>query len=154
MFASMAGIKLTHIPYKGISLAVTALASGEVEIVIASAAALMPQMKSGRVRLLAVTSSESSPLFPDLQPVSKLGVPGYSYELWWGLFAPAGIPADRAAAINAAVNKILASPDMQKFLDLEGARPWPRQPAQLANLLPDELERYRKAAKEADIPMQ
>lgn len=154
LFASAAGIKLTHIPYKGISLAVTALASGEVEIVIASAAALMPQMKSGRVRLLAVTSSESSPLFPDLQPVSKLGVPGYSYELWWGLFAPAGIPADRAAAINAAVNKILASPDMQKFLDLEGARPWPRQPAQLANLLPDELERYRKAAKEADIPMQ
>jgi len=154
LFGSAAGVKLTHVPYKGIAPAVTALASGEVEIVIASQAALLPQMKAGRVRILAVTSSERSPLFPDLPTVAQSGVPTYSYELWWGIFAPAGVPAERIAYINAAVNKILAGADMKKFLDGEGAEPWPLAPAQLADLLPKEIARYRKAAQEAGIPLQ
>lgn len=154
LFGSAAGVKLIHVPYKGIAPAVTALASGEVEIVIASQAALLPQMKSGRVRILAVTSAEPSPLFPDLPAVAQSGVPGYSYELWWGIFAPAGIPADRLSFINAAVNKILTGADMKKFLDNEGAEPWPLTVAQLTGLLPREIDRYRKAAKEAGIPLQ
>ena len=154
LFGSAAGVKLTHVPYKGIAPAVTALASGEVEIVIASQAALLPQIKAGRVRILAVTSSERSPLFPDLPTVAQSGVPTYSYELWWGIFAPAGVPAERIAFINAAVNKILAGADMKKFLDGEGAEPWPLAPAQLADLLPKEIARYRKAAQEAGIPLQ
>jgi tripartite-type tricarboxylate transporter receptor subunit TctC len=154
LFASAAGVKLTHIPYKGIAPAVTALASGEVEIVIASAAALMPQVKAGRVRAIAVSSLQPSPLLPGLPAIAQSGVPGYSYELWWGIFAPAGIPADRVAFINAAVNKILATADMKKFLDNEGAEPWPLAPAQLVDLLPKEIARYRKAAQEAGIPPQ
>jgi tripartite-type tricarboxylate transporter receptor subunit TctC len=130
-----------------------ALASGEVEMVIASAAAVNPQLKAGRVRVLGVSSPEPSPLLPGLPAIAQT-VPGYSYELWWAIFAPAGLPADRASFINAAVNKILASPDMKKFLDNEGAEPWPRTPAQLADLLPREIERYKKAAKEAGIPPQ
>src|SRR6185503_210717 len=90
LFASAAGVKMTHVPYKGIAPAVTALASGEVEVVISSQAALASQLKAGRVRALAVTSLEPSALFPDLPAAAKAGVPGYSYELWWGLFAPAG----------------------------------------------------------------
>ena len=151
LFGSAAGIKLVHIPYKGIAPAVTALASGEVEIVIASQAALLPQMKSGRVRILAVTSAERSPLFPDFPTVAQSGVPGYSYVLWWGIFAPAGIPADRVSIINAAVNKILAGADMKKFLDNEGAEPWPLSVAQMTDLLPKEIDRYKKAAKVAGI---
>jgi tripartite-type tricarboxylate transporter receptor subunit TctC len=154
LFGSAAGVKLVHIPYKGIAPAVTALASGEVEIVIASQAALLPQIKSGRVRILAVTSAEPSPLFPELPTVAQSGVPGYSYELWWGIFAPAGLPADRLSFINAAINKILAGADMKKFLDNEGAEPWPRTVAQLTDLLPREIERYKKAAQEAGIPPQ
>jgi tripartite-type tricarboxylate transporter receptor subunit TctC len=154
LFGSAAGVKLVHIPYKGIAPAVTALASGEVEIVIASQAALLPQIKSGRVRILAVTSAEPSPLFPELPTVAQSGVPGYSYELWWGIFAPAGMPADRLSFINAAINKILAGADMKKFLDNEGAEPWPRTVAQLTDLLPREIERYKKAAQDAGIPPQ
>jgi tripartite-type tricarboxylate transporter receptor subunit TctC len=154
LFASAAGIKLVHVPYKGISPAVTALASGEVEIVIASAAAVMPQVKAGRIRALAVSSAEPSPLLPGLPAIAQSGVPGYSYELWWGIFAPAGMPADRLNFINAAVNKILASADMKKFLDHEGAEPWPLTPAQLSGLLPREIARYKKAAQEAGIPPQ
>jgi tripartite-type tricarboxylate transporter receptor subunit TctC len=154
LFASAAGVKMTHIPYKGISPAVTALASGEVEMIISSQAALLPAMKSNRVRILGVSSLEKSALFPDLAPIAKSGVPGYTYELWWGVFAPAGMPAERIAFINTAVNKILASPDMKKFLDNEGAEPWSLTPAQLTDLLPKEIARYKKAAQEAGIPPQ
>ena len=154
LFASAAGIKLTHIPYKGISQAMTALASGEVEIVIASAAAVNPQLKAGRVRALGVSSLEPSALMPGLPAIAQSGVPGYSYVLWWGIFAPAGMPADRMSAVNAAVNKALAGPEMKKFLDGESAEAWPSTVAQIADLLPKEIERYRKAAKEAGITAQ
>ena len=154
LFASGAGVKLTHIPYKGISQAMTALASGEVEIVIASAAAVNPQLRAGRVRVLAVTSSEPSALLPGLPSIAQSGVPGYSYELWWGLFAPAGMPAERLNFINAAVNKSLAGPEMKKFLENESAEAWVAGVAQWADLLPREIERYRKAAKEAGITAQ
>jgi tripartite-type tricarboxylate transporter receptor subunit TctC len=154
LFASAAGIKMTHVPYKGISLAVTALASGEIEVVISSQAALSPQLKAGRVRAIAVTSAEPSPLFPDLPAAAKSGVPGYSYELWWGIFAPAGITAERLAFINSAANKVLATPDMQKLIANEGAQPWPLTPQQLDGLLVREIERYKKAAKVAGIEPQ
>jgi tripartite-type tricarboxylate transporter receptor subunit TctC len=154
LFAAAAGVNMTHVPYKGISQAVTALASGEVEVVISSQAALAPQLKAGRVRALAVTSPEPSPLFPDLPAAARAGLPGYSYELWWGLFAPAGIPAERLAFINAASNKVLASAEMKKFIAAEGAEPWPLTPQQLDGLLVREIERYRKAAKVANIPPQ
>ncbi|MEK7875091.1 MAG: tripartite tricarboxylate transporter substrate-binding protein [Pseudomonadota bacterium] len=74
--------------------------------------------------------------------------------MWWGLFAPAGIPDDRLNFINAAVNKILAGAEMKKFLDSESAEPWPQSPAQLVDLLPREIERYRKAANAAGISPQ
>jgi tripartite-type tricarboxylate transporter receptor subunit TctC len=154
LFASAAGVKMTHVPYKGISLAVTALASGEIEIVISSQAALNPQIKAGRVRVLAVTSAEPSPLFPDLPAAAQAGVPGYSYELWWGIFAPAGISAERLAFINTSANKVLATPEMKKLIANEGAQPWPLTPQQLDGLLVREIERYRKAAKIAGIEPQ
>jgi len=154
LFASAAGVKMTHIPYKSIAPAVTAIASGEIEILIASAAALSPQMKAGRLRILGVTSLEPSPLFPDLPAIAKAGAPGYSYELWWGVFAPAGMTADRLAFINAAINKILASSEMRKFLATEGAEPWPLTPRQLDGLLVKEIERYKKAAIVAGIEPQ
>jgi tripartite-type tricarboxylate transporter receptor subunit TctC len=154
LFAAAAGIKMTHIPYKGIAPAVTALAAGEVELVIASAVSMNPQLKANRIRALAVTSAEPSPLLPGLPAIAQSGVPGYTYELWWGMFAPAGIPADRAAIINTAVNKVLASPDMKKFLDGESAEAWLLPLSQAADLLPKEIERYRKAAKLAGVTAQ
>lgn len=154
LFASAAGVKLTHIPYKGISQAMTALASGEVEICIASAAAVNPQLRAGRVRVIAITSEKPTSLLPGLPTVAQSGVPGYTYELWWGLFAPAGLSAERINFINAAVNKSLAGPEMKKFLENESAEAWVATPAQIADLLPREIERYRKAAKEAGIPPQ
>ena len=154
LFAAAAGVKMVHVPYKGIAGAVTALASGEVEVVISSKAALGPQISAGRVRLLAVTSLKPSPLFPGMPAAAESGVPGYSYELWWGIFGPAGMPADRIKVINAAVNKVLARADFQKFLAGEAAEPWPQTLKQLDGFLVREIERYRKAAKVAGINPQ
>lgn len=154
LFAAAADVKMVHVPFKGIANAVTALASGEIEIVISSNSALLPQINAKRVRILGVTTLERSPLFPDLPSIAESGVPGYSYELWWGLFAPAGIAPDRIATINAAVNKILATPDMKKFLDNQGVQAWPLTPQQLDGLLVREIDRYKKAAQIAGIKPQ
>jgi tripartite-type tricarboxylate transporter receptor subunit TctC len=151
LFASAAGVSLTHIPYKGVAPAAVALVSGEVEMLFASSPAIGPQVKAGRLRALGVTSLQPSPLLPDLPTIAQTGVPGYHYELWWALFAPAGIAADRLNTINAAVNKVLAGADMKKFLSDQGAEPWPLSAAQLRDLLPNEIDRYRKIAREAGI---
>lgn len=154
LFAAAAGIKMEHVPYKGISLAVTAIASGEIEILISSSSALLPQRDSGRIRILGVTSLEKSPLFPDLPTVASQGAPGYEYQLWWGTFAPAGMTAERLNFINTAINKIVTSPEMKKFLDTQGAEPWPLTVAQLSDLLPREIARYKKGAQIAGIKQQ
>jgi len=154
LFAAAAGIKIVHIPYKGIAPAVTALASGEVEMVISSQSALLPMMNANRVRILGVSSLEPSPLFPGVPSIAQSGAPGYEYHLWWGLFAPAGTPADLIGQINAAVNKILATDDMKKFLDTQGTEPWPQTPAKIADLLPKEIARYKKAMEVAGISPQ
>jgi len=154
LFASAAGVNLTHVPYKGIAPAVSALAGGEVDIVIASSAALLGQIKGNKVRVLGVTSLEPSPLFPDLPAIAKSGAPGYQYELWWGMFAPAGMSAERLAFINAAVNKALATEELKKFIAVEGAEPWPLSPQQLDGLLVREIARYKKAAEVAGIQPQ
>jgi tripartite-type tricarboxylate transporter receptor subunit TctC len=101
-----------------------------------------------------VTSLKPSPLFPGLPAANEAGVPGYEYELWWGIFAPAGMPADRIATVNAAVNKVLATAEFRKFLESEAAEPWPQSPAQIADLLPKEIARYKKAAQVAGIDPQ
>jgi len=154
LFASAAGIKMQHVPYKGISLAVTAIASGEVEIVIASSSALLPQRDSGRIRILGVTSLEKSPLFPELPTIASQGAPGYEYELWWGTFAPAGMSAERINFIHSTISKIVASDDMKKFLDTQGAEVWQLPIAQMPDLLPKEIARYKKAAQLAGIEPQ
>jgi len=154
LFAAAAGVKMTHIPYKGIAPAVTALAAGEVELVIASAAAVNPQLKANRIRALAVTSAEPTPLLPGLPAIAQSGVPGYTYELWWGMFAPAGISAERVGVISGAISKALASAEMKKFLDGESAEAWQLPASQFADLLPKEIERYKKAAKLAGVTAQ
>lgn len=151
LFGASAGIKLTHVPYKGIAQAVTALAGGEVDMVISSSAALLPMMKANKVRILGVSSLEPSPLFPDLPTIASGGAPGYEYQLWWGLFAPAGMSAERIAFINAAMNKVLAGAEMKKFLAGQDAEPWPQTTAQIQDMLPREIARYRKAAEVAGI---
>jgi tripartite-type tricarboxylate transporter receptor subunit TctC len=154
LFAMAAGIKMTHVPYKGIAPGVVALVSGEVEAIIASSPAVMAQVKAGKARALAVSSVKPTPLVPGLPAIAQSGVPGFTYENWWGVFAPAGTPANIVNTLNSAINKVLVSPQMKDFLDREGAEAAPMTVAQLADLLPREIARYRKAAQAAGLQPQ
>lgn len=154
LFADLAGIDILHIPYKGIAPAVTALASGEVDSVIASQPALLPMIKANKVRPIAVTSPEPSTVVSGYPAIAKTGVPGYEYFLWWGLFAPAKTPPDRVQALNAAINKVLNKPEMKAFLQKQGVEPTPLPAAEIADLLPREITRYRDIAKNAGIKPQ
>ena len=151
MFSRAAGIKMTHIPYKGIAPAVIGLISGEVDAIIASSPAVMTQVKAGKARAIAVSSLKPTPLIPGLPAIAESGVPGFSYENWWGLFAPAGTPASVVNSINASVNKVLVSADMKQLFDREGAAGATMTLAQLKDLLPSEIARYRKASQEAGL---
>jgi tripartite-type tricarboxylate transporter receptor subunit TctC len=151
MFSKAAGIRMTHIPYKGIAPAVVALISGEIDAVIASSPAVMSQVKAGKARAIAVTSLKPTPLVPGLPTIAESGLPGFTYENWWGLFAPAGTPASIVNTINTSVNKVLVSAEMKQLLDREGADAAPMTVAQLADLLPKEIARYRKASQEAGL---
>ena len=154
LLAQAAGIKMTHVPYKGIAPGVIALVSGEVEAIIASSPAVMSQVKAGKVRALGVSSLKPTSLVPGLPAIAESGVPGFTYENWWGLFAPKGTPQEIVNQLNAGVNKVLVSPQMKDFLDREGAEAAVMTVAQLSDLLPKEIARYRKAAQAAGLEPQ
>ena len=151
LFSQAAGIKMTHIPYKGIAPGVIALVSGEVDAIIASSPAVMAQVKAGKARAIAVSSAKPTPLVPGLPAIAESGVPGFTYENWWGLFVPAGTPASIVSTINTAANKVLVGAEMKQLFEREGAAAAPMTVAELADLLPKEIARYRKAAQAAGL---
>ncbi|MGZ5272180.1 MAG: tripartite tricarboxylate transporter substrate binding protein, partial [Ramlibacter sp.] len=128
---ALSGTYLLHVPYKGIGPAVTDLIGNQVQVLISSGPSIMPFVRSGRMRGIAVTSAQPSPIAPDLPPMAS-AVPGYNFEAWWGLLAPAGTPAEIVARLNTEVNKVLATPEFKDFLLKEGALPAPMTPAQFA----------------------
>lgn len=146
-----AQIRMTHVPYKGMPPAVTDLIAGHVDVLIASAPSIYQQVKAGKVRALGVTSEKPSPVIPDLRPLSEMGVPGYHFELWWGMLAPAKTPPEIVEAINAEVNQVISTPEMRAIFAREGAEPAPMPAAQFAATIRREIEGWKKVAKDADI---
>jgi len=151
LFMASSGIKLTHIPYKGMGPAVTDLLGGQTEILIASAPSIMQQVKAGKVRAIAVTSPGRSPIAPDLPSLEQSGYKGASAELWWGVLAPAGTPAAVVDKLNAEINRITAGADMKEFFLREGAEPASLTPAAFGQVIAGEIERWKKVAKVANI---
>lgn len=146
-----AQIKMTHVPYKGMSPAVTDVIGGHVDVLIASAPSIYQHVKAGKVRGIGVTSEGPSSVVPDLQPLSRMGVPGYHFELWWGMLAPPKMAPELAERINADVNRILATPEMKEVFAREGAEPAQMSTQQFAKTIRDEIAGWKKVAKEADI---
>jgi tripartite-type tricarboxylate transporter receptor subunit TctC len=141
---------IVHVPYRGIGPAVTDLIGNQVQLLISSGPSIMPHVRSGRIRALAVTSAQASPIAPDLPPLSS-AVPGYEFEAWWGLLAPAGTPPDVVNKLNAAVNAIAATAEYKEFLLKEGALPALVSPAQFAATIAADIPRWKKLAKQQNI---
>ena len=153
-FAQMAGVKLTHIPYKGNTPAMTALMSGEVAMVFDPVLTSAPMVKSGRVRALAVTTARRSALLPDVPTVAEAGIKGYESGNWFGVFAPAGTPRDIVERLNAAINKTMTRPDMKDKLASQGADALTGSPAELAALVQRELAKFAAIIKAAGVKVE
>jgi len=147
---ALSGTFLLHVPYKGIGPAVTDLIGNQVQVLISSGPSIMPFVRSGRMRGIAVTSAQPSPIAPEL-PAMASAVPGYNFEAWWGLLGPAGMPAEVVARLNTEVNKVLATQEFKDFLLKEGALPAPGTPAQFAATIAADIPRWKKLAQQQNI---
>ncbi len=142
--------QMTHVAYKGAANAIVDLAGGQIYAMISNYSSLLPQLNTRRVRALAVTSKNASPVFPDLPPLSAT-VPGYSMEIWICVFAPAGTPAPVVERLNREIREIAASPELKVFLEPDGALPVAIAPAALAARLKDELAQWKTIAAQRKI---
>jgi len=151
LFARMAGIKMVHIPYKGQAPTSNAVMTGEVKVLITtSSSAMNGYITAGRVKLLGVSTPEPSTLAPGAPVVSSV-LPGYKVEIWFGLLAPAGTPADVVARLNDAVGKALALPELQQRFVNFGVIATAGTPKRLGDLIADEVPRWTQIVREANI---
>ena len=151
VFAANTAIDIVHVPYKSGAPAVAAAVAGEVPMVFMSLPSVWPQVKSNRLRAIAVTSPKRSSFVPDLPTVSESGVPGYEAEQWWGVLAPAKVPAATIAKLNAEINTILSTDEMRSKLATEGAEPVLMSPDKFSSFVRSEIAKFRKTMKERNI---
>ena len=154
LFAKMAGSDLVHIPYKGGAPAIAAVLSGEAGFNFGPMPAMVPLIKSGRLKALAVSGLNRSRALPEVPTVAESGVPGYSSSSWFGLMAPKGTPKAVIDILHAAVEKTIAAPDTAQQLLNVGAEPQSSTPAVFAKFVSDEYERYGRLVKEAGLKIE
>jgi tripartite-type tricarboxylate transporter receptor subunit TctC len=145
---------LVHIPYRGAAPAVADVIAGQVQAVFTGAPALLPHVKAGKLRALAVSSPKRIPALPEVPTVAESGVPGtrgFEADQWYGLVAPAGTPAAAVQLLNQQVNRALASAEVQARLAGEGAEPTPASPEAYGRLIASELRRWAPVVKAANI---
>jgi tripartite-type tricarboxylate transporter receptor subunit TctC len=144
-------IFMSHIPYRGTAPSVTDLISGQVDATFTGGPAVMPHVKSGRLRALAVSSSRRMAAFPDVPTVAESGYPGFEADQWYGVVAPAGTPAELVTRLNLAINKILALPEVAQQLAGEGAEPVQATPQAFAELIAREIPRWREVVRAGNV---
>jgi len=149
LFKTLAGIDITHVPYKGGAPAMQDLLGGQVQFMFDNLANSTAQLKAGKLKALAVTTSKRSPLAHDLPTMAEAGVPGFDISTWYGIMAPAGTPADIVKKLNAEIVKFLASDDMKEKLKAQGAEPAPTTPAQFDAFIRAEWTKYAKIVKDS-----
>ena len=154
LFNSLVGVKMTHIPYKGSSPAITDLLGGQIDLLFDPISSLYPQVKAGKVRGLAVTTAARSGVAPELPTVIESGIGQYDVSSWQALMVPAGTPPGVVAQLNDAVVKVLASPEVKEVFARQGANPTSSTPAQLEQFVRAEVARWKKVASEAGVVAQ
>ncbi len=141
------GTDAVHVPFKGGAPATQALLAGDTQFMFDNLANAMAQVKAGKLKALAVTTAQRSPLAPDLPTMAEAGLTGFDISTWYGLFAPAGTPPSVIAKWNADVTKILTTPDVRAKLMADGAEPAPDTPEQFAQMIARELAKYARIIK-------
>lgn len=153
MLKQMAGVQVTHVPYKGGGPAIAALIAGEVDFEFGTALSTKPHIESGKVRAYAVTTAKPSKAFPNLPTMASL-YPGFESDNWYAMFMPAGTPKDIIAKLNAEVVKALKSPDVQEYMAKEGGEPVGSSPEELSAYFKREVDKYAKVIKAGNIHVE
>jgi tripartite-type tricarboxylate transporter receptor subunit TctC len=153
-FAYATGTELLHVPYKGTAPFVSDLLGGQLQIGFTGAPVVMPLVKQGRLRALAVSSARRSEAFPELPTVAESGVAGFEADQWYGITGPAGIDPAIAARLNEEINKALASADVKARLEKEGGAAVLAPPQALGTHIANEIERWRPVVKAANIRLE
>lgn len=150
MFMSLTGTKVVHIPYKGATPMLADLISGQVQMGLDNLA-MIPHLKAGKLRALAVAQAKRSSVFPDVPTMAEAGLPGIESFTWYGFVAPAGTPAPIVDKLNGEIRKALDLPDVRKRLAELGAEPSPGTPAELRSFIASELAKWGKVVREFGV---
>jgi len=151
MFKTMTGAKLVHVPYKGNAEVLNALIGGHVKVHFALTASTLQPVRSGALRVLAVTTEKRLPDLPDVPTIAELGYPGYEISSWQGVFAPAGTPKDVVDRLNGEIVAMLGTPEVQARITREGAIPVGSSPEQWSARFKNEVEKWAKVVKSAGL---
>lgn len=151
LFNSMAKIKMIHIPYKGGNPALVELMGGHVDAMVSTILSVVPHVKSGKLRALAITTAKRSPAWPEVPTVSESGLKGYESIAWYGIAAPAGLPPAVLAKLAAEIIKGTQSADMRDALVKQGADPVGSTPKEFAAFVRSEMTKYARVIKEAGV---
>jgi tripartite-type tricarboxylate transporter receptor subunit TctC len=144
LLASMTGIEVVHVPYKGGSQQVIALMAGESQVSLATVASVIEHIKAGRLRAIGVTAAQRSGALPDVPTIAEAGVPGYEMSAWIGVFAPAGTSKAVIDKLNAEVNKALKLPEVVHNLSAQALDPWGSTPEEFGARLKSDYEKYAR----------
>jgi tripartite-type tricarboxylate transporter receptor subunit TctC len=148
------GFKMLHVPYKGSNPAITSLMAGELQIAMAGLATVLPHARSGRLKALAVTGAKRAQIAPDLPTVAESGVPGYAFDVWYGLVFPGGTPGAIVKKANAEVVKQLQSPEVGGRFAKAGVEPVTNTPQAFSDLIRREVATWTKVVKAANIKVE
>ena len=151
LFASQAGVQLTHVPYKGATQAAVGVAGHEVQLAFQGIATVSSLIKAGKLRLIAVTTSKRLPQFPDVPTVSESGLSGFEFNSWFAMMAPAGTPKPIVEKLHAEISKALADPSIKEQLFGLGLSPRGTTPDQLAADLKTQFAKYGNLIRQANI---
>jgi tripartite-type tricarboxylate transporter receptor subunit TctC len=147
LFKTMAGVDMTHVPYKGSAAALTDLIGGQVQVMFDNLPSSLPQIKAGKLRAIAVTSAQRAPALPNVPTIAESGLPGFEAGSWFGVVAPAGTPPAIVARLNADVDQWLQTPDAKEKLLAQGAAAVGGSPEQFAAYIRAETEKWARVVK-------
>ena len=154
LFEKAAGIKIRHVPYKGSNPAMMDALAGNVDLLVSSVPSAMGQIKSGKLRPLAVTSAKRSTSLPDVPTVAEQGFKDFDVSTWYGVFAPAGTPKEIITAVNAEINKLLATPEMKDAIHAQGAEPQAMTPDQFGTQLKADYQKWRGIVQGSGVTLE